>query len=109
VTDQPQEAESTTEPDAHQGPAPGRQRQKAAPIALIAFTLTAAGGLVATVSELAGLPEPLILGAAAAFCAGTVLAVVEAYRRSRAKDIGFWRALGRALKTGARWIWELAP
>ena len=44
-----------------------------------------------------------------AFFAGTILAVVDAYRRSRVDGVGFWRALGRSLKMGARWIWEMAP
>jgi len=89
--------------------APGEPRSEVAWTALVAFALTVAGGLVAAIAEFVDLPVPLVLSAVIAFFAGTILAVVDAYRRSRVDGVGFWRALGRSLKMGARWIWEMAP
>ena len=93
----------------HGETAPDKPRPEVGWTALIAFTLTVAGGLVGAVAAFVDLPASLGWGAVIAFCAGTVLAFVEAYRRSRVEGVGFWRAMGRALKLGARWIWELAP
>jgi hypothetical protein len=76
---------------------------------LAAAALTMAGGVVGVVADIADLPLWLGLAGLALFVVGTVLAVSVAFRVTRRDGISAVRALGRALKTGFKWLWEFAP
>ena len=101
----------TREPSATPTPASEADplRPRASPLGLTGFALGAAGSLVLSVAFFVRTPVPVLVGATAALVVGTVLAVIEAYRRSRAEGVGYWRALGRTLKFAVRWFIDMAP
>jgi hypothetical protein len=76
---------------------------------LVAAVLTMVGGVAFMVAEVAELPLWLGFAGLALFVAGATLATLIAFRLARRDGVSAARALGRALKTGFKVLWEFAP
>ena len=87
----------------------GSERPAGTPWLAAAVLLTVAGAVVGVVEAFVDLPLWLGLAGLAAFAVGTVTAVWLAFAKARRDGISVVRALGRALKTGFKWLWEFAP
>lgn len=76
---------------------------------IAAIFVTMAGGLVVAIGDVMDMPIWLVLVGLAAFLVGCAAAGLLCFRASRREGVSFVGALGRALRSGVRLLWELLP
>ncbi len=76
---------------------------------IAAIFVTIGGGLVVAIGDVMDMPFWLALVGLTAFLVGCATAGVLCFRASRREGVSFFRALGRALRSGVRWLWEFLP
>jgi hypothetical protein len=76
---------------------------------VVALWLSMVGGVVCMVSYFVEIPLVVGLAALAALVFGLGTFVTVAFRTSRSGGASTWLSVGRAVKTGMRWIWDFVP
>jgi predicted lysophospholipase L1 biosynthesis ABC-type transport system permease subunit len=71
--------------------------------------LSIGAGLVLVASWFVELPGAVLVAALLVWVAGIVAVGVLTYRHGRRHGVGFWRALGKAMRQVLRLLWELFP